>query len=248
MKVTKKDLTIVYYTSNQLDTDNPYFLENTKKQLLKAIDDFPMVIVSHKPTMFGENTLNINLGDIGRSHLNLYRQILIGAKAAKTKYVACAEDDILYSYQHFHAELPKSSYFLYDMCKWSMFTWIKPYQFTYRDRYVVNQLIAERDMLVEALEERFERVETLKRRGKTESEIIKYWGDPGRYEKFLGVKERPVAHFFSTVPSIVFSHADAFGYLNHGKHKRLGNPRAFEIPVWGTADKIFSLYDKSIKS
>ncbi len=241
MRVTKEDLSIIYYTSNQLEKDNPYFLSNTKKQLLKAVADLSIVSVSHKPMDLGTN---ICLGEIGRSHLNLYKQILIGCKAAKTKYVAMAEDDIFYSYEHFHQELPRGDYFLYDMNKWSVFTWSKPPQYSYRDRMVVNQLIAPRDYLVEALEERFKKVEELKKT-KSEAEIIKYWGDPGRYEKYLGVSERNVKHFFCSVPSIVFTHESAFGYLNHGSHKKLGNPKAYDVPVWGHISNLMKLYDKN---
>lgn len=245
MKVTKDDLTIIYYTSNQLEKNNPYFVENTKKQLIEAAGDLPITIVSQFPTIFGPNSTNIVLGDIGRSHLNIYKQMLIGAKASQTKFVATAEDDIFYSYQHFHSELPKERVFLYDMSKWSIFTWIKPYQYTYRDRQVINQVIVERDLLIEVLEERFARVTELLKTQPLEK-IIRYWGDFGRYEGLLGVTVRPTAHFFCSVPSLVFTHEDAFGYLNHGNRKRLGNPRAFDIPVWGRADDIMKLYSKNI--
>jgi hypothetical protein len=63
------------------------------------------------------------MGDIGRSHLNIYRQILEGCKAATTKYVAMAEDDILYSESHFHSgQIAKEfeshgDVMLYDMNK-----------------------------------------------------------------------------------------------------------------------------------
>ena len=240
------DLSIVYYTSNYLETKNPYFLENTKKQLLKAIGNLPMVIVSQKPTMFGENSTNVCMGDIGRSHLNLYRQILEGCKAAKTKWVALAEDDILYSEQHFNPqffvkpEFLSGEYLLYDMNKVSIFTWTKPPMFSFRSkRKVVNQLIAPREMLIEALEERFKRLEQLKALGKTEEQIIKYWGDPGRYEDILGVTVRPTYEFYSWVPSIVFSHDYAFGYENNqGSKKKLGDLRIIELADWGRADKL----------
>ena len=98
----KPGLTIIYYTCNWLDDKNPYFLANTRKQLLEAVEDRPIVIVSQKPTIFGNNSVNVCMGDIGRSHLNIYRQILEGCKAAKTKWVAMAEDDVLYSKQHFN--------------------------------------------------------------------------------------------------------------------------------------------------
>ena len=234
--ITKNDLTVVYYTANYLDTHNPYFLENTKKQLLKAIDNLPLISVSQKPMAFGQN---ICVGETGRSHLNLYRQILIGVKAAKTKYVAMAEDDVLYSHEHFHYHLPEKDVFSYNMAKWSLFTWTRPPLFSFRTkRKVVNSLIAKRDMLVEALEERFNKF-----KGAPDEKIpIHYWGDPGRYENHLGVTVRETEEFYTTEPNIVFSHPEAFGYLSRGTRKRLGDIRAIEIPYWGRAEDILKLY------
>lgn len=237
--ITKNDLTVVYYTSNYLDVHNPYFLENTKKQLLKAIGDLPLISVSQKPIAFGQN---ICVGEIGRSHLNLYRQILIGAKAAKTKYVAMAEDDVLYSHEHFHYHVPEKDVFSYNMAKWSLFTWTRPPIFSFRNkRKVVNSLIAKRDMLVEALEERFNKF-----KGVPDEKVpIHYWGDPGRYEEKLGVTVRETEEFYTTETNIVFSHPEAFGYLTRGERKRLGDIRAYEIPYWGKASDILKLYDKN---
>jgi hypothetical protein len=232
-----KDITIVYYTSNFLDEVNPYFLENTKKQLLKAADGLPIVIVSQKPTLFGDNSINVCLGNIGRSHLNIYRQILEGCKAAKTEYVAMAEDDILYSWEHFHSKVPLKDVFLYDMNKISLFTWTKPPMFSFRhNRMVVNQLIAKREMLIEAMEERFAKFPD-------ESKVpLKHWGDPGRYENYLGVTVRETDQFMSTCPSIVFSHEHAYGYLNQGRKKRLGDLRIIEVPYWGRAEDVLKRF------
>jgi len=235
------DLTIVYYSSNWLDTHNPYFLENTKKQLLKAAADLPLVSVSQKPMNFGTN---ICLGDIGRSHLNIYRQILAGAKAANTKYVAMAEDDILYSYEHFHTYVPEKDRFAYNMCKWSIYTWTKPVFSFKANRQVVNSLIAKRDMLVAAMEERFAKFEELTKQGKKEEDIIHVWGDPGRYENLLGVTVREKEEFWSTVPNVVFSHPEAIGYQVLGNRKKLGDLKAYEIPYWGKASDILKLYSR----
>lgn len=242
--ITKNDLTVVYYTSNWLDDHNPYFLENTKHQLLIAIEDLPLISVSQKPIAFGQN---LCVGEIGRSHLNLYRQILTGAKAAKTKFVALAEDDILYSFDHFHYYLPEKEVFAYDMSKWSIFTWTRPPLFSFRNnRKVVNSLIAPRDMLVAALEERFAKVDELMKMGQKEEDIIGRWGDPGRYEDKLGVTVRPTEEFYTQVPNIVFSHPEAFGYLSRGTRKRLGDIRAYEVPYWGRASDILKLYDRNL--
>ena len=102
---------------------------------------------------------------------------------------------------------------------------------------VVNQLIAPRKMLQEAMEERFAKYPD-------ESKIkLKYWGDPGRYEKYLGVTERPTDTFMCTNPSIVFTHPKAYGYeYNHGMRKRLGDLRIIEIPFWGKAEDMMRYY------
>lgn len=239
-----QDLTVIYYTSNFLEDTNPYFLSNTKKALIRAVDGLPIISVSHKPVHLEyENHKNILFEAEGRSHLNIYRQILVGAKEAKTKYVAMAEDDILYSHEHFHSKLPPEDVFLYDMNKLSLFTWTKPPLFSFRhNRKVVNQLIAPRQYLVDALEERFKRVDELLAQGKPLEKILKHFGDPGRYEKYLGVTVRNTDTFMCTCPSIVFTHEHAYGYLNHGSRKRLGDLRINEVPYWGRAEDVLKQF------
>lgn len=252
------DLSVIYYTSNYLDTANPYFLSNTQKQLYVAIGDLPIVVVSQLPTVLPhisrKQQTNIVFGSTERSHLNIYRQILLGCKSTRSTYVAMAEDDILYSYEHFHSQVPdKKDVFLYDMNKWSVFTWIKPAVYSFRmKRKVVNHLIARRETLIAALEERFERLEVLKKELEEkhpqivnkEEALIKYWGDPGRYEDILGVTVRETDEFYSGCPSVVFSHKYAFGYLTQGKKKKLGDLLATEIPHWGQAKDVMKRYDK----
>lgn len=245
---TPEQLTVIYYTSNWLDEKNPYFIENTKKQLIKATTNpnngakLPIIIVSQKPTMFGDNSTNIVVGDIGRSHLNIYKQILIGAKQAKTEYVAMAEDDILYTFAHFHNHLPKRDRLAFDMSRWSIFTWSRPPVFSYRkNRAVIHEMIAKRDVVIEALEERFARLEEL-RKELTEEQILSRWGDLGRYEDKLGVTIREREEYWTASPNVVFSHEMAFGFLNHGIKKLLGEIRAYDIPEFGTASDVLNLF------
>jgi len=235
------DITVIYYTSNNLEEKNPYFVKNTKRQLLKAIGDHPLISVSQKPMDFGQN---ICVGDIGRSHRNIYSQILTGCKASKTAYVAMAEDDILYSYNHFHTYVPRRNKFAYDMAKLSLFTWTKPPLFSFRTkRLVVNQLIAPRQYLIDAMEERFARIPELKKLGLDDDQINSRWGDPGRYEDLLGVTVRKREEFYSSVPSIVFTHKNAFGYeTNHGKRKMMGDIRIVEEANWGKASEVLKQY------
>ena len=230
-------MAVIFYTCNYLETQNPTFWENTQKQFKESVGDLQVISVSHKPMDLG---INICVGDIGRGHLNIYYQILTGCKRARDlgfKYVAMAEDDILYSYAHFHTMTPFSHNFLYDMQKLSLFTWTNPPQYSFRtNRRVINQMIAETDLLIEALEERFKRAEELRAMGWIENDILSKWGDIGRYEEKLGVTKRKVQEFYSEEPSIVFTHPKAFGYeFNHGKRKRLGDIKMYDIPKWGRA-------------
>lgn len=85
-----KNVTVIYYTSNREKED---FELKIRRRLLKTIGDTPLISVSQKPIDFGEN---ICVGTRGTSDHNIYRQMLIGAMEAKTKYIATAEADCLY--------------------------------------------------------------------------------------------------------------------------------------------------------
>jgi hypothetical protein len=227
------DLTIIYYTANRA---KPHFTETLRKQLVKAAGGIPIICVSQEPLDFGEE--NICVGNIGHKTYNIYRQLLIGAKAANTKYVATAEDDVLYPYEHYHSNFPADGVFQYDMNRWSMFTWSDPPVFTYREgRAVLHQLICCRDDLIDAIEDRFARYPD-------EDNIpVQWFGEPGRYEKYMGITVRTIERFASTgKPSIVFSHPEACGWRVNRDRKRYGKQIVTEIPGWGTAQEVISLY------
>jgi len=233
-------LTIIYYTSNYLDDHNPYFVANTKRFLMSAIGDTPLISVSHKPMDFGHN---ICVGDIGRSNRNIYWQILQGCKEAKTKYVAMAEDDVLYMSQHFVDRPSKDDTLLYDMNKWSIFTWSKPMVFSWRHRMIIFTLICTRDLLVESLEERL---------AKYPAYDNQFCGEPGRYDRKLGVKVIPTEEGWGGRPMVVFSHPHALGFVSTpygragpvGENKGLGPLRGTELIPFGTAHQVMKLYDE----
>ena len=92
----KNDISLLYYTDNTIQESirqkiADYLLEVTENK-------YPIVSVSQKPIDLGHN---ICIGEIGKSKHNLYKQILTGVREVKTKYVALAEDDTLYSPEHF---------------------------------------------------------------------------------------------------------------------------------------------------
>ena len=81
--------TILYYTSNR---ENEEFEEKIRQNILENCGDLPIISISQKPIDFGKN---ICVGDVGHSYLNEWRQILIGAKKARTKHVILCEADFL---------------------------------------------------------------------------------------------------------------------------------------------------------
>jgi hypothetical protein len=222
------DTTVIYYTCNKIKEP---FAGNVRKQLLAAKGDLPLISVSQEPIDFGQNILFPK----GQSIHNIYRQILVGAKAAKTKYVAMAEDDILYSRDHF-LFTPPEGVFAYDMCKWSLYTWGNPPTFSLKLRKVLSMMICNRELLIEAAEERFAKCTN-------ENEN---WGEFGRYEENIGVTKRETCEYWSRMPSIIISHPDALGFGAHGTRKGLGFIRAYEVPNWGKASDVLNsvYYDK----
>lgn len=91
----KNDATIIYYTSNRED---PEFEKRVQENLLKNSGDLPIISISHKPINLGKN---ICVGDVGTSGFNMFRQVQIGCKEAKTKFIISAEADCLYPPDYF---------------------------------------------------------------------------------------------------------------------------------------------------
>lgn len=215
------DITAVYYTAGHLPKQ---FQAHMMGQLKHSLAGIPMEIV--------------RLGDESeRSHFMIYRQALAGAKKATTPYIALCEDDVLYSPEHFKYR-PSPGKFAYNLGAWSIFTWGKPV-FTHKGivRRNLNGLICERELFIEAMEERFAKYP------KPTDDLKKIWAEPGRYENQLGVTVRETEEFYTNPPNIVFSHQTELSFAGLGTRKRVGEFRAYEIPYWGTAEKIRGLYE-----
>lgn len=228
-----KDLTVLFYTANHT---SDYFFKNVTDQLVRAIGDTPLISISHKPLNFGKN---ICVGVMERCAYSIYKQVLIGAKAAETEYVATAEDDVLYPPEHFTYR-PQGDTFAYDVNKWSIFTWTRPPLLSYRERRTMTSLIVRREALVKTLEERFaawpDRTKIMPH----------YFGEPGRFEVHLGITPVANERFKAAVPSIVFSHTEAVAFSEYlGKRKAHSKIRATEVAPWGRASDLLKLYDKS---
>lgn len=228
------DLTCVLYTCNEI---SDYFAESTRSILLEAIGSLPLIVVSQEKMDMGFNSKNIVVPK-HRSHVNIYRQALIGAKAATTKYIALVEDDVLYVKEHFDYR-PKNKPFAYNLGYWGVYTWQKEPVFNYKGRQNLNFLICERQAFIDAMEERFAKYPE-------ESMVNKdIWAEPGKYERQLGVTPCETENFYTQPACIKFSHEDELSYAALGTRKRAGELRATEIPYWGSIDSVKKLYTSS---
>lgn len=134
--------TILYYTSSRED---PKFEKKIRANVLKNSGGLPIISVSQKPIKFGKN---ICVGDVGLSYLNEWRQILIGAKAAKTKYLVFTESDFLYPKEYFAFE-PTYECVYRSSNVWIVYSNRKYY---YRKKYSEGAQMVRRDYIIDALE------------------------------------------------------------------------------------------------
>jgi hypothetical protein len=103
---------------------------------------------------------NICMGDIGFSWLNLYKQLLRGVEAARTRFVATAEHDVLYTAEHYDREPPRDDTFYYNENIW-LVQWggnhpelNGMYSKYWVTRYALSQLVCNRELHISAIEER----------------------------------------------------------------------------------------------
>jgi hypothetical protein len=218
------DLTVLFLTVNRVPEIWAAF---HRIILLEAIKDFPLITISRKPMDLGLNLLQTEPA----SSANIYVQMLKGAKQATTPYVAVAEDDVLYCREHFISFRPPPDTFAYNMTRWSLYTFGEC-MYSYKHRIGNFALIAPRQLMIEALEERF-----AKYPGGTPEDKTGELGKP-RTEKRLGVTLRNSVEFWTTTPIVQFSHDFGIEEIQRKHTKRMGWIRAYDIPYWRKAEDL----------
>lgn len=211
------DRTVIYYTSNR---ENPEFEKKIQENILKLKGTLPLISVSQKPINFGDN---ICVGDVGQSYLNEFRQIYLGAKRAKTKYIIFAESDFLYPPEYF-SFIPKNSkcyryslnYVVYNDPNLNYF---------YRKKETEGAQIVERKYYIKKCEEFFVGMPKWFRDGKGGKMPIK------RREPLAYVEKE----FFEGVnPCVTFKTGAGVSWRAHlmrGEEKTT-------LPYWGSIEKI----------
>lgn len=209
------DLTLLFITAGKLPEKWVAF---HKEQL----DKLPYPIID----LYDEKKLGYEM---------IYKRMLEGAKQATTPFVAIIEDDVLYPIEHFYFR-PELDTFAYNQHRWALFTWGVP-TYSIRQRKSNCSLIAPRELMIEALEERF---------AKFPNGIPKEWcGELGRanIDKWLGVTPRKSVEWYSKIGLVQINHDDGTEDRQQRHRKDFGQIKAFDIPVWGRAEDLIKKYE-----
>ncbi len=213
------DLTIIFLTSSNVPEKWAVFQKN---KLLEALpENTPIITMSRLPLNWGINILQTEPN--GQS--NIWFQMLKGARVATTKYIAIAEDDVLYPKEHFIFRPPEDM-FAYNKNRLNLFTWGRP-MYSWKERTGNFTLIAPRQLLIETLEERFSKYPNGTPIGQS--------GEISKYEEELGLTTRKYVYFETGISVIHLDHGYGLDYLSHIKKKKVGICRSFDIPHWGRA-------------
>jgi hypothetical protein len=221
------DCTILFLTANRVPDGWATF---QKEKLLEAANGKPIITLSRKPLSWGINVLDTEPASIS----NIYFQMLRGAKLATTRYVAVAEDDCLYPPDHFDHQ-PEDNVFAYNENRFNIFTWGRS-MYCFKKRVSNSTLVANRELVIKALEERFAKY--------PKGTPTAYTGELGRknIEGKLGLPHYPMT-FFETYYSVVrVDHQLGIDTLSQSRRKGAGMLKSFEIPHWGKAKSIIEKF------
>jgi len=235
------DLTLLYYTDNRMNEESrkkiqDYLMEVTEGQ-------YPVVSVSQKPIDFGKN---ICVGEIGKSKYNMYKQVLIGAREINTKYVACIDDDTLYSKSHF-LHRPEPKVFWYETNYWLALP-----EWDYYWRVLDHRrkgggmwgCVSQTQTLLDNMENRF-RLYPEDPLDKPEHKSL-IWGEPAILDKQFNWDDSFIRGY-SSDPCVVFIHRDSMGFNQFRKfHRRYGYPpmenRTYSLEQFGNIKDLFITY------
>jgi len=254
------DTTIIYYTENLLA--EPLFTQ-CQKLLEKAANGRPIVSVSHKPLDLGTN---ICIGVHRRSWLMLYRQLFLGAKLAKTKYVAMAEHDCIYTDEHFSFKPPRDDTFYYNeynrLVQWAQnkHPEIKGMYSSYKAhgvgkdlknwrRLALSQMICNRELLVNSLNNRlniidedrrlFKKIANVSEFGYSKIRKAQKWAASGRSVYLKNLLEGILEEEKYGIFRTKIPNLDVRHDGNFTGGKR-GKRRTFDEPHWGKFEDVIN--------
>ena len=242
------DLTLLYYTCHRISHE----FAGRVRRALAAVTTAPIVAVSQNSTPHDELEISADFSnrlvcepirvEAPPSIVQVYRNVLLAAQCAKTAFVAFCEDDTLYVADHFSAYRPPSDVFAYNehrlvlTRKLSADGRTRTALFFENPRTQMAMGIAPRALLIETLTERFAKHPHLP----LDTTIAKKAGvgEPGRYEKNLGLPRRKLERFkWGSAPNVTINHQRS---LMGRRAYRPDMPKFDTIEPWGDATELWN--------
>ena len=237
------DLTVIFYTANRIPVRFQVAVMEELRRSLAFYGRVPIVAVS-QGSLASAAAVNATLrpdvlfavGELPPSSAQVYRNILMGCEAAETPYVACCEDDTLYVPEHFTYR-PADDTFAYNERRVVLTRELsadgrrREAFYYFRPRTQMAMGICRRELMIETLRERFAKYPE----PPLDTTVAKKagWGEPGRYEKNLGLPRRPIERrAWTERPNVTFNHGGLMG-------RRRVNPddvRYATVEPWGEAN------------
>lgn len=217
----RKDITVLYYTSNREDEE---FEKRIRDNIVQVADGLPIISISQKPINFGKN---ICVGDVGASGFNMLRQVLIGCKAAKTRFVISAEADCLYPPDYF-TFVPKRD----DVCYRNANTYLlglrRDYFYKKNEGGTWVQVIG-RDFYIQRLEYLFE--------GAPQWNVAEknFPKERGKGEDIF--KANQIERFETKYPCISIKSGKGMRHYSNSDRAPI-----FELPYWGNGKEFRKTY------
>lgn len=140
-------VTIIYYTSNR---EKEGFERKIRDKLVENSGGLPIISVSHQPIDLGTN---ICVGPHVPNDHNLYRQVQIACKAAKTPYVIAAEADCIYPPEYFqYVPEDTESFYRYSNV-WILY---KKFDYFFQKTSSEGAMMAGRDFYIKQIDKMLE--------------------------------------------------------------------------------------------
>ena len=239
--------TIIYLTDNSLSEP---LATRCREILAKNAGDIPIVSVSQKPLTFGRN---VCVGEIGRSWMSIYKQILAGLEVVETPYIAIAEHDCFYVPEHLNWTPPIDDTFYYNTHHWLVEWGTKHpeingmYSF-WKGRIAFSQLICNKELFKKSTNE----VMNLIEQGVKTKKGMRWQGEPGVISSLTRASEVAnsgqsfqlqqylkdyLTHYKSETFNTVLPNLDVRHESNFTGGKR-GKKRRYDLPFWGSFSNI----------
>lgn len=241
------DLTVIYYTANRIPVRFQVAVMEELRRSLSVYGRVPIVALAHwhqDVTHAVDATLRPDVMVWVRveqtSIAQVYRNILQGCELAQTEYVAFCEDDTLYVPEHFAYRPADADTFAYNERRVVLTRELAANRrrreafYYFRPRTQMAMGLCRRTLMIETLRERFAKYPN----PPLDTTVAKKagWGEPGRYEKNLGLPPRRLERrAWTERPNVTFNHGGLMG-------RRRVNPddaRFTTVEPWGDANALW---------